>query len=54
MPLFKALGSGSVSIEANIYLYRSELYVGYKTTRRRKASTLRAIYLEPLKRMIKA
>ncbi|TIA28000.1 hypothetical protein D6C78_10945 [Aureobasidium pullulans] len=54
MPLFEALGSGCISVEADVHLHRSELYVGHKTARRREASTLRAMYLEPLKRMIEA
>ncbi|CAD0015334.1 unnamed protein product [Aureobasidium pullulans] len=54
MPLFEALGSGCVSVEADVHLHRSELYVGHGTARKREASTLRAMYLEPLKRMIDA
>lgn len=55
IPLFEALGSGCISVEADVYLKGgSDLLVGHKASGLRADRTLQSLYLEPLQRMIKA
>jgi hypothetical protein len=51
-PLFEALEAGFVSIEADIHLVGGELYVSHGKPNTKKAKTLKALYLEPLKKII--
>ncbi|KAK2768387.1 Altered inheritance of mitochondria protein 6 [Arachnomyces sp. PD_36] len=52
IPLFEALGSGCISVEADIHLRDSDLLVGHTSANLHSNSTLRSMYLEPLQRMI--
>jgi hypothetical protein len=52
IPLFEALASGCISIEADIHLIRGDLLVGHSIRDLHKKNTLRTMYLEPLQRML--
>lgn len=52
IPLFEALGSGCVSVEADVHLRGSELLVGHKSIGLKHDSTLPSMYLEPLRRLV--
>lgn len=52
IPLFEALGSGCISVEADVHLVRGDLLVGHTTRGLHKEGTLRDMYLEPLHRML--
>ncbi|KAF2093427.1 hypothetical protein NA57DRAFT_61544 [Rhizodiscina lignyota] len=52
IPLFEALGSGCISVEADVHLSNSDLLVGHASSSLNGASTLRSMYLEPLQRML--
>jgi hypothetical protein len=52
IPLFEALGSGCISVEADVHLRDSDLLVGHTSTSLNDASTLRSMYLQPLQRML--
>ena len=54
IPLFEALGSGCISVEADVHLRRSKLLVGHSSLGLKAARTLEALYLDPLQRMISA
>ncbi|KAG8676417.1 Altered inheritance of mitochondria protein 6 [Fusarium poae] len=54
IPLFDALGSGCISVEADVHLRRSSLLVGHSRLGLSSKKTLESLYLEPLQRMIKA
>ncbi|RBR13303.1 uncharacterized protein FIESC28_08269 [Fusarium coffeatum] len=54
IPLFEALGSGCISVEADIHLRGSKLLVGHSRLNLKAARTLEALYLDPLQRMISA
>ncbi|KAG9568605.1 hypothetical protein KCU71_g2840, partial [Aureobasidium melanogenum] len=54
IPLFEALGSGCISIEADVHLRHSDLLVGHKSSHLRTEANLRAMYLNPLERILKA
>ena len=54
IPLFEALGSGCISVEADVHLRNSDLLVGHTALSLRSGSTLRSMYLEPLQRMLEA
>lgn len=54
IPLFEALGSGCVSIEADVHLVKGDLLVGHSGKGLRHEANLRSMYLEPLKRMLEA
>jgi len=54
IPVFEALASGCISIEADIHLHKDELLVGHSSLGLRGENTLRSMYLEPLQRMIGA
>jgi hypothetical protein len=49
-----ALGSGCISVEADIHLRHSSLLVGHKSWSLEKKNTLQGMYLEPLQRIITA
>lgn len=53
-PLFAALGSGCVSIEADIWRQNADLYVGHTQLGLRKNSTLQNMYLVPLLGILQA
>jgi hypothetical protein len=54
IPLFEALGSGCISVEADVHLRDDELYVAHTslTVNKSPATTLREMYLVPLQRML--
>ncbi|RFN54739.1 altered inheritance of mitochondria protein 6 [Fusarium flagelliforme] len=54
IPLFEALGSGCISVEADIHLRGSKLLVGHSSLSLKSAKTLESMYLDPLQRMISA
>lgn len=53
-PLFAALGSGCVSIEADIWQRNTDLYVGHTQFGLRDNATLQNMYLEPLVGILQA
>lgn len=54
IPLFEALASGCVSVEADVHLVGGELLVGHSARGLKASSNLRTMYLEPLQRMLEA
>lgn len=52
IPLWEALGSGCISVEADIHLKHSDLLVGHKSWSLDAEKTLRAMYLDPLQKLI--
>ncbi|KAF4987746.1 hypothetical protein FGRMN_10170 [Fusarium graminum] len=54
IPLFEAIGSGCISVEADIHLRKSDLLVGHSSLSLRSGKTLQSMYLKPLQRMIEA
>jgi hypothetical protein len=52
IPLFEALGSGCISVEADVFLRNGDLFVGHTSSSLQPDSTLRSMYLEPLQRML--
>jgi len=51
-PLFDALAHGFCSVEADIFLVSGKLLVGHTQFELRKARTLEALYLDPLKQRV--
>jgi hypothetical protein len=54
IPLWEALGSGCIGVEADVHLRKSELLVGHSPRSLNKERTLRAMYLDPLQKIITA
>jgi hypothetical protein len=52
IPLFEALGSGCVSVEADVHFEKGDLLVGHSAHSLRKEASLRTLYLNPLQRML--
>jgi len=52
IPLWEALGSGCISVEADIHFKNSNLLVGHNSQGLDKTKTLRAMYLDPLQKLI--
>ena len=52
IPLFEALGSGCVSVEADVHFEEGDLLVGHSAHGLRKEASLRSVYLDPLRRML--
>ena len=48
IPLFEALGSGCVSVEADVHFEKGDLLVGHSAHGLRKEASLRTLYLNPL------
>ena len=48
VPLYSAIGAGCVSVEADIWLFEEELYVGHSIASLTRNRTLHALYIEPL------
>lgn len=48
IPLFSALQAGCVGIEADVWLFDEELYVGHTTSALTSRRTLRSLYIDPL------
>jgi hypothetical protein len=54
IPLFEALASGCISVEADVHLVEDDLLVGHSSKGLHKKNNLRTMYLEPLQRMLEA
>lgn len=54
IPLFEALGSGCISVEADVYLHDGDLLVGHKPRGLHRHSNLRSMYLDPLQRLLES
>jgi hypothetical protein len=52
IPLFEALGSGCVSVEADVHFEKGDLLVGHSARGLHKEASLRSMYLDPLQRML--
>lgn len=52
IPLFEALASGCISVEADVHLRDSDLLIGHTASSLYDDSTLRSMYLELLQRML--
>lgn len=48
VPLYSAIGAGCMSVEADIWLFEEELYVGHSVASLTRNRTLSALYVEPL------
>ncbi|KAJ9131071.1 Altered inheritance of mitochondria protein 6 [Pleurostoma richardsiae] len=53
-PLFAALGSGCVSIEADVWPEKMDLYVAHTRSDVRENATLRHMYIDPLRGILEA
>lgn len=51
IPLWEALGSGCISVEADVALHMSDLLVGHTRRSLERQNSLSAMYLEPLQRL---
>jgi hypothetical protein len=47
-PLFSALHAGCTSVEADVWLYNEDLFVGHSTASLTPARTLQSLYINPL------
>lgn len=54
IPLFEALGSGCISVEADVHLRNSDLLVGHKSSQLHPSLNLQSMYLDPLERILRA
>lgn len=52
VPLFSALKAGCIGVEADVWLFDEELYVGHTRSSLTKRRTLRSLYVEPLVRIL--
>ncbi|HEY6103545.1 MAG TPA: phosphatidylinositol-specific phospholipase C/glycerophosphodiester phosphodiesterase family protein [bacterium] len=52
-PLLDALDAGFTSVEADVWLVDGELFVAHDRSAIRPARTLRTLYLEPLRRIVR-
>ncbi len=48
VPLYSAIGAGCISVEADIWLFEEELYVGHSVASLTRNRTLNSLYIEPL------
>jgi hypothetical protein len=53
-PLHDALQRGFCSVEADVFLFRGKLYVGHTWFELRPGRTLEKLYLDPLRRRVRA
>ncbi|RMZ88465.1 hypothetical protein DV736_g4306, partial [Chaetothyriales sp. CBS 134916] len=51
-PLFSALHAGCTSVEADVWLFDQDLYVGHNTAALTPARTLRTLYIDPLLKIL--
>lgn len=54
IPLFEALASGCISIEADVHLVDGDLLVGHRARGLKSTHSLRTMYLEPLQRLVES
>ena len=52
IPLFEALASGCISVEADVHLVDGDLLVGHSLHSLRSSHNLRSMYLQPLERIL--
>ena len=52
VPLFSALQAGCIGVEADVWLFDDELYVGHTTTSLTSRRTLRSLYVDPLVKVL--
>jgi hypothetical protein len=52
IPLFSALQAGCIGVEADVWLFDEELYVGHTRSALTKRRTLRSLYVDPLVRIL--
>lgn len=52
-PLYAALGSGCISVEADVWLFDDDLFVGHDIGSLTSDVTLKSVYLEPLARILR-
>lgn len=48
VPLYSAIGAGCISVEADIWLFEDELFVGHSIASLTRNRTLHSLYIEPL------
>lgn len=48
VPLYSAISAGCIGVEADIWLYKEELYVGHNTASLTRNRTLNNLYINPL------
>lgn len=48
VPLYSAISAGCISVEADVWLFDRELYVGHSTSSLARNRTLKALYIDPL------
>ncbi|MCJ1431345.1 Altered inheritance of mitochondria protein 6 [Xylographa pallens] len=48
VPLYSALSAGCISVEADVWLFDEELFVGHSTSSLTRNRTLKALYIDPL------
>lgn len=53
-PLFSALDAGCTGVEADVWLYDQELYVGHSTASLTPERTLRNMYIKPLVKILES
>ncbi|KAI4728834.1 hypothetical protein E4T49_03266 [Aureobasidium sp. EXF-10728] len=53
-PLYAALASGCISVEADVWLFDDDLFVGHSVKSLAPRSTLETMYLDPLYRILEA
>jgi hypothetical protein len=51
-PLFSALRAGCTGVEADVWLYDEDLYVGHSTASLTPQRTLRSLYIDPLMKIL--
>jgi len=54
IPLFEALASGCISVEADIHLKRGDLLIGHSSKDLKRSNNLHDMYLGPLQRMLES
>lgn len=52
VPLYSALQAGCIGVEADVWLFDDELYVGHTKSSLTKRRTLQSMYIEPLVRIL--
>ncbi|RAH49821.1 uncharacterized protein BO95DRAFT_353632 [Aspergillus brunneoviolaceus CBS 621.78] len=52
VPLFSAIQAGCIGVEADVWLFDEELYVGHTTSALTPKRTLRSLYIDPLLRVL--
>lgn len=48
VPLYSAISAGCISVEADVWMFDQELYVGHSTSSLTRNRTLKALYIDPL------